>query len=163
MTDGLPALALALEPPEQGVMRRPPRPPGEHVLAGGMARAIATGGVATGTLSLLAGYLAWRGGHPAWQTMVFTALTFVQLGNVMGLRSERESLFRQGLRSNRALAGAVILTALLQAAVVYLPPLQGIFRTIPLAPGEFLLCVALGGAGFGTQELLKWRDRRSRR
>lgn len=75
--------------------------------------------------------------------MVFTVLTLAQMAHALAIRSERESLFRLGLNSNRMLLGAVLLTFLLQVAIIYLPALQRIFKTQALSLVEFGVCLAL--------------------
>ena len=97
VTDGLPGLALAAEPAERGVMHRPPRPPKESVFAHGMWQHMVWVGLLIGGVSLFAQAWALADGNAHWQTMVFTVLTLSQLAHVMAIRSERESLFRQGI------------------------------------------------------------------
>ena len=63
----------------------------------------------------------------AWQTMIFTTLTLTQMGNALAVRSEQESLFQVGIFSNKQLIGSVLLTFLLQLAVIYIPFLQNVF------------------------------------
>jgi len=160
VTDGLPGLALAAEPAEQGVMRRPPRAPSESVFAHGLWQHALFVGLLMGGLCL--GVQAWalNQGHAHWQTMVFTTLTLAQMAHVLAIRSERESLFSQGLLSNRPLLGAVALTLVLQLATVYVPVLQPIFRTQALSAGELGLCFALAAVVFFAVELEKtWRRR----
>ncbi len=165
VTDGLPGLALAAEPAERGVMQRPPRPPGESVLAHGLwQHALVIGALmGAGCLGLQAWVLAQGGAQAAAQaqTMVFTALTFAQMAHLLAIRSERESLFTQGLLSNRPLLGAVALTLALQMAVVYLPALQPVFRTVALGAGELASCAGVALAVFVAVEAEKaWRRRR---
>ncbi len=142
VTDGLPGLALAAEPGERGLMQRPPRPPGESIFAHGMWQHMVWVGLLIGALSI--GTQAWglASGRAGWQTMVFTVLTLSQLAHAMVVRSERESLFSQGLLSNRPLLGAVGLTVGLQLAVIYLPGLNAVFRTQPLSALELAACFA---------------------
>ena len=71
-----------------------------------------------------------------WHTMVFTTLCFAQLAHVLAIRSEHESLFSQGLLSNPALLSAVCLTFLPQLATIYVPALNGVFKTAPLSLAE---------------------------
>jgi Ca2+-transporting ATPase len=94
-----------------------------------------------------------------WQTMVFTVLTLSQMAYVLAIRSERESLFTLGIGSNWPLAGAVLSTFVLQLAVIYVPPLQKVFRTEALAPGELALCLACAAVVFATVEAEKWLRR----
>ena len=97
----------------------------------------------------------------AAQTMVFTTLTLAQMAHVLAIRSERESLFVQGLRSNLPLLGAVALTTALQLAVVYVPWLQPVFRTQALSLVEVAVCVVLAAVVFAAVEGEKaWRRRR---
>ncbi|MEX2112566.1 MAG: cation-translocating P-type ATPase [Pirellulales bacterium] len=169
VTDGLPGLALAVEPAERNTMRRPPYPPGEHIMGRGMWRDIAWIGLLMGTVSLAMGYFEWADGvatEDHWRTLVFTVLTLSQMGNAMAIRSERDSLFRIGVFSNRAMIGSVALTFALQMAVIYAPPLQRVFRTTSLTLGELAACIALSSVVFWVIEASKlaaraWRSRRS--
>ena len=165
VTDGLPGLALAAEPAERGVMRRPPRPPGESVFAHGLWQHALWVGLLIGALCL--GVQAWAlggGGEETtrahWQTMVFTVLTLAQMAHLMAIRSERESLFSQGLMSKRPLLAAVLLTLVLQLATIYLPPLQPIFHTQALPAADLALCFGLAALVFVAVEIEKaWRRR----
>lgn len=162
VTDGLPGLALAAEPAERNVMRRPPRPPTESVFAHGLGAHAFFVGLLMAGIALGAEASAWHGGVSQWQTLVFTMLCFMQLGHVLAIRSEETSLFAQGLLSNRPLAGAVLLTALAQLAVVYLAPLNAIFKTMPLTLGQLGAAVGSGVAIFAVVEFEKWLRRRAR-
>ena len=142
VTDGLPGLALTVEPAESDTMQRPPHPPKESIFGRGMARDIIVVGLLMGLVSLGVGFFAWLSGDPAWQTMAFTTLTMAQMGNALAVRSERYNLWQIGLLSNRLILGAVLLTLVLQMAVVYLPFLQEIFKTVPLSAGD--LAISLG-------------------
>jgi Ca2+-transporting ATPase len=144
LTDGLPALALGLEPAERDTMRQPPRSPTESILDRGMGWQIGIGGLFLAILSAGVGYWAWSSHNPDWQTMIFTTLTFGQMAAVLSLRSDSESFFRFGIRRNPALIGAVALTVVLQLAVTYVPFLQKLFKTIPLTTLDMLICVGTG-------------------
>ena len=159
VTDGLPGLALASEPAERGVMKRPPRPPSESVFAGGMWQHIIWVGLLIGGVSLFAQAWAIRNdGHA--QSMVFTVLTLAQLAHVMAIRSETESLFSIGVFSNRPLVLTVIATVLLQMATLYVPFMNTVFRTEALTVGELALCFALASVVFVGVELEKLAVRR---
>ncbi|MCL5421283.1 MAG: cation-translocating P-type ATPase, partial [Nitrospirae bacterium] len=162
MTDGLPALALSMEPSEGDVMRRPPRHPRESIFAHGLwIHAVWVGLLMAGIVLFMQ---AWsiKAGNVHWQTMVFTVLCLTQLGNVLAIRSERESLFTIGLFSNKPLLGAVVVSFLFQIAVVYMPALNPVFRTQPLSPGELTLALAVSSLVFFAVELEKaWRRSRS--
>lgn len=142
VTDGLPGLALGVEPEERGTMERPPRPPDESVFAHGMWQHMVWVGLLIAGLSLGAQAWAYHGGSESWQTLVFTVLTLSQLVHALAIRSERDSLFAIGWLSNAPLLGAVLLTLGLQFAVIFLNPLQLVFKTSELSPTE--MAVALG-------------------
>jgi Ca2+-transporting ATPase len=160
VTDGLPGLALAGERAEPRVMQRPPRPPKESIFAHGMWQHILWVGLLMGGVSLLTQAWAIHTGSAHWQSMVFTVLTLSQLGHVLAIRSERESLFAQGVLSNRMLIAAVLLTFALQMAVLYVPWLNPIFRTEPLSLGELAACLALSSVVFFGVEIEKALVRR---
>jgi Ca2+-transporting ATPase len=160
VTDGLPGLAFAAETAEPNVMRRPPRRPGESVFAGGMALRILWVGLLMGGVCL--GLEAWAilTQRTHWQTMVFTVLCLSQMGHALAIRSEYRSLFSQGVFSNKPLLGAVCLTFVLQLAILYVPPLQGIFDTTALPISDLLVCLALSSVVFWGVELEKFWQRR---
>ena len=159
VTDGMPGLALAVEPEEKGIMRRSPRPPGESIFARGLGVRILWIGVLIGALSLgTQAFALANGSH--WQTMVFTTLVFCQLFQAMAIRTERESVFAAGIGSNRAMLGAVLAGAALQLAVVYVPFLNGVMRTQPLTAFELAFCIAVPSQVFFAIEIEKWLVRR---
>ena len=162
VTDGLPGLALTVEPAERGAMRRPPHHPQENIFGRGMGRHILWVGLLMGLVSLGMGFWAWNTGRPDWQTMVFTTLTLSQMGHALAIRSGRDSLFKIGLLSNKALLGAVLLTFVLQMGVVYVPFLQGLFKTVALPPVDLVISLALSTVVFWGVELEKWLLRRNR-
>jgi Ca2+-transporting ATPase len=163
VTDGLPGLALAAEPAERGVMRRPPRPPQESLFAQGMWQHIVWVGLTMGAVCLATQAWAIGTGTAGWQTMVFTVLTLSQLGHVLAIRSEIDSLFVQGLRSNAPLLATVVLSVALQLAVIYVPALNEVFHTAPLTAGELVFCFAASSVAFCAAELEKWARRRRAR
>ncbi len=160
VTDGLPALALSLEPAEGDVMNRPPRHPKESLFARGLGFHALWVGFLMALIALGTQAHAIFLNDPAWQTMVFTVLCLTQLGHVLAIRSERESLFTQGLFSNKTLLGAVLLTFALQMATVYVPFLNPIFRTQPLNGQELALTLLASSLVFLAVEGEKWIKRR---
>ncbi|MCX5723977.1 MAG: cation-translocating P-type ATPase, partial [Nitrospirae bacterium] len=156
VTDGLPGLALAVEPEENGLMQRPPRPPNESLFADGMWQGIVWIGLLMAGVALLTQAWSYRTGHAHWQTMVFTVLTLSQMGNVLALRSERASFFQLGPWTNLPLLGAVMLTVALQLATIYIPALNPIFKTEPLDFEELVLCLVLSSIVFIAVEIEKW-------
>ncbi len=160
VTDGLPALALSAEPAEGDVMRRPPRHPKESIFGQGLGlHAIWVGLLMAGVVLFVQ---AWslKTGHAHWQTMVFTVLCLTQLGHVLAIRSEKESLFTIGVFSNKYLLGAVILTFGLQMATVYIPALNPVFKTEPLTIDELLMSLLLSSVVFFAVEGEKFLRRR---
>ena len=83
-----------------------------------------------------------------------------QIGHVLAIRSEQESLFRQGLRSNKLLVGAFLLTFVLQMAILYVPVLNSIFKTEALSGDELALSLMLSTVIFIAVEIEKWMRRR---
>ena len=156
VTDGLPGLALAMEPEERNIMHRPPRPPNESIFAGGLWQHILWVGLLMGGVSLATEMWAYRADLEQWQTMVFTVLTLSQMGHVLAIRSEQESFVQQGPLGNLWLLGAVLLTFALQMATVYVPFLNPIFHTIPLNLNQLGLCLVLSTIVFFAVELEKW-------
>jgi len=160
LTDSLPALALSAEPAEKDIMARPPRHPKESIFAHGLGiHAVWVGFLMAATVIFVQ---AWsiRTGHAHWQTMVFTVLSLTQLGHVLAIRSETESLFKMGIFTNKYLIGAVALTFGLQLATVYVPALNPIFKTEPLTPAELIFTLALSSVIFFAVEIEKWVKRR---
>jgi Ca2+-transporting ATPase len=162
LTDGLPGLAFAAEPAEPTLMRERARPPDEGLLAGGMWRHILLGGIAMAAVTL--GVQAWalHSGYAAWQTMTFTVLAFSQLGHALAIRSERGSLFAQGLRSNTPMLAAVALTVALQMAAIYVPWLSTALRTTALSAPELALALAASAVVFSLIEVEKFFVRHAR-
>jgi len=168
VTDGAPALALGIDPGHPAAMRRPPRPRGEGVITGRMWAGIVYVGMimAVGTLAILdaslpGGLIEGSGDMRYAQTMAFTTLVLFSLFTVFNARSDERSAFAE-LFSNGWLWGAVALSLLLQAAVVYLPFLQQAFSTVPLGAADWLLCAAVASCVLWLRELSKLLARRAR-
>ncbi|WP_217914845.1 cation-translocating P-type ATPase [Miltoncostaea marina] len=143
VTDGLPAMALAVEPPEPDVMRRPPTPRDESLLGADRGRRIATRGAALTVLTFLPAYGLWEAGDDAWQTVLFTSIAAAELAGGFAMRSERVSLARLGLASNRAMLAAVAATAALQVLVVSVPFARDLLGLRPLHPAHWLLVAGI--------------------
>jgi Ca2+-transporting ATPase len=165
VTDGAPALALGVDPPDADVMTRQPRPRDEGVITGQMWAGVALVGVimAAGTLlvldaSLPGGLIAGTGDVDYARTMAFTTLVFFSLFNVFNARSDEHSAFT-GLASNPWLWGSVALSLLLQAVVIYVPLLQHAFSTVPLSGADWLLCAAVGSVVLWLREADKFMRR----
>ncbi len=162
VTDGLPGIALVGEPSEKDIMKRPPRPPKENLFAGGLISRILSTGIIMTLAAIFIQWWAVKQGHDVktQQTMVFTTLCFVQLGNALSVRSVYDSMFSSNIFSNRGMWGTIILTVILQLLIVYLPFLHPIFKTTSLDSNVMgvILLVTLGCVL--CIELLKYLNKR---
>ena len=161
VTDGPPALALGVDPADEGLMDRPPRPRGEGVITRQMWIGIFLVGVimAAGTLlmldaSLAGGLIEGSGDLRYAQTMAFTTLMMFQLFNVFNARSDQRSAFH-GIFRNRWLWAAVGLSLALHAAVIYMPFLRRAFSTASLGLSDWLYCVVVASSVLWLRELSK--------
>ncbi len=158
VTDGFPALGLAFERSDQHSMERPPRSPGAPLLSRRTIIDIAWIGLLMAVVSLAAGGTL-TGPAPEdedrWRTMIFSVLTLAQLGNALALRSRTQTLWQIGIFTNPLLLASIVATSALQLAVVYVPALQKVFRTVPLSIGDMLLCPALAAIVFVVLEVRK--------
>ena len=161
VTDGPPALALGLDPADDGIMEQPPRPVGEGVLTQRMWRGIVFVGVimAVGTLyvldaSLPGGFVAGRGELPYAQTMAFTTLMLFQIFNVVNARSDEQSALVH-LFTNGWLWAAIAGSVALQILVIYVPFLQRAFGTTPLSVGDWAFSVGVASSVLWLREVNK--------
>ena len=157
ISDGLPALALGVEPPESDIMKRSPRSPRESLFAGGMGSHILWVGLLMGLGTVAVFGWSHRTTDLAHgQTMAFFTLMAFQMFHVLAIRSERQALWTIGLMSNPQLIGAVVLTVVLQLAITYVSVLQPIFHTTALTAGELGTCVAVASTVYVAVEAEKW-------
>jgi Ca2+-transporting ATPase len=156
VTDGVPALALALEPGEEGLMQRAPAEPGESIFARGIGSYILRVGVVFAVIVITLMLYASRQEAP-WQTMVFTTLCLAQMGHALSARSDLP-LIQVAPFSNPWLLWAVTLTTGLQLLLLYVPSLARFFGTTPLSGHDLLICVGFSLLFFLYLELEKlWR------
>ena len=159
LTDGLLGLGMGLENPEPETMKRKPYSPTEGVWAspsrGAGAQTIWIG-LMIGALALGIGSWYFFTDRPAWQTMIFTSLAFMQVFHALAARSAKESLFKMGLLSNPWLAGMALLVVVLQLAVLYVPTLSKFFEVISLSGCDLSIAAAAGVIVFTVMELGKW-------
>ena len=154
VTDGLPGLAMVAEAAEKDVMNQPPRPPKENLFAGGLFARI----LITGTIMALASiFIQWWGVRQGYdvktqQTMVFTTLCFVQLGNALSVRSVYGSIFSTSIFANKGMWGAIALTVILQLLIMYVPFLQPIFKTTALS---WHIMLVIGGVTLASVMLIE--------
>ncbi|AKB39482.1 calcium-translocating P-type ATPase, SERCA-type [Methanosarcina mazei] len=157
ITDGLPPMALSVEPPDRGLMRQKPR----NVEEGLITRREITAGLGIGTLVTLQALivLVWslESGFSLskLQTMVFTLVVFSEMFNAFNWRSDRYSVFSLGLFTNKALIYAVLTTVVLQLMVIYVPFLQLAFSTVPLSLPEWGIILALASTTLISMEIVK--------
>ncbi|WP_354637174.1 cation-translocating P-type ATPase [Kitasatospora camelliae] len=155
LTHGLTGVAVGAEPVSARAMRRPPRPPDEHVLGAGLWQGVLRLGVVVTVVALGAGLWAEWAGRP-WQSVLFLALLAAQLGVVLGLR---ERLFT---KANPFLPLAVLVSAVLGVAALYVPFLQDVLETEPLSWADAGVVMAAALVAFAAARLIGRRGRRGR-
>ena len=174
VTDGLPALALAVEPAEPNVMKRPPFSPRESIFARGLGWYMVRIGIIFAILSII--LMEWAYFHSQdyvipnelsrdrWKTMVFTTLCLAQMGHALAIRSNTRLTIQMNPFSNPYVLGAVALTTVLQLLLIYVPPLRNFFGTHYITPIELLICFGFSSLMFVWIELEKlfinWQQRR---
>ena len=160
VTDGLPALALALEPAEPNVMHRPPHSPRESIFARGLGWYMVRIGIifAIITIALMMwsyNYDSVDGNRDRWKTMVFTTLCLAQMGHALAVRSDTKLTIEMNPFSNPYVLGAVTLTTVLQLLLIYVEPLRNFFDTHLLSPTELAICFGFSMLMFVWIELEK--------
>jgi Ca2+-transporting ATPase len=168
LSDGAPALALGIDPAEHGLMRARPRGRGERVISprmwleiGLLGAVIALASLYVLDAALPGGFIEGAGDAAHARTMTFTTIVLAQLFNVFAARARRRSAFAD-LGTTHWIWGAVVVSLLLQVAVVHVPLLQAAFGTTPLGGADWLRCTAAGSAVLWVSELVKLGARRSR-
>lgn len=153
-TDVLPALALGVDPPEEDIMERKPRDPKERIITvKHFMNWLFTGlFLAAGVLYI---FMVNTDNVRKASTMAFTLLVFFQMVNVFNCRSDRGSLFKVGILSNRLLLVAVSISLALQVLVVQTPFFELLFKTVPLALNEWLFLAAFAMSIFVFDEIRK--------
>jgi len=158
VTDGLPALALAMEPPDPTLMQRPPRPPREPVLTVRQGAAILVNGLLIAAATAYGFWYLYRGDEanlPQASAAAFCILAYSQLMFSFSCRSSRYTLPELGLHTNPYLLGAVVLSSLLQFAVVSLPWAQPILEVHAAPWNSWLLIFGLSLAPVSVVEIIK--------
>ena len=160
VTDGLPALALALEPAEPNVMKYPPFSPKENIFARGLGSYIIRVGIIfsifTIILMVFSFHTSQGTNHPeSWKTMVFTSLCIAQMGHAIACRSDYRLTAEINFFSNPYLLIAVAVTTILQLLLVYVPFLRDFFETDYLSFQQLLICLGVSSLMFVWVELEK--------
>jgi P-type Ca2+ transporter type 2C len=163
VTDGVPALALAVEPAEPNVMKRPPFSPRESIFARGLGSYMVRIGIIFAILTIA--MMKWAydyttnpnhvGDPEAWKTMVFTTLCLAQMGHAIAIRSNTQLTIELNPFTNLFVWGAVIVTTALQLMLIYVPPLRNFFGTHSLTPFELLVCFGFSALMFVWIEMEK--------
>ncbi|MCC5628472.1 cation-translocating P-type ATPase [Nostoc sphaeroides CHAB 2801] len=156
VTDGLPALALAVEPPEPDVMQRPPFSPRESIFARGLGSYMIRIGIIFAIISIALMWWAYQhthapeyqGNRDAWKTMVFTTLCLAQMGHAIAIRSNNRLAIEMNPFSNIFVLAAVVVTTILQLMLVYVPPLRDFFGTHYLNMQELGVCIGFSALMF---------------
>ena len=160
-TDGLPALALAIDPPEPDLMRRKPRNPRTGVFTRPVITLMTVGGFWSTLVNL--GLFAWalssgRSSEEA-MTMTFVSLVLIQFFKAYNFRSDRNSVLNRPF-ANKWLNLAIVWELLLLTLIVYLPFLHGPFGTFSLPLVDWLIIIGLAFTVSPVLELAKWMERR---
>jgi Ca2+-transporting ATPase len=163
LTDGLLGLGLGVEPADKSIMQAPPRRKDTPFFSRPIVRDILLIGGLIGMLALVLGFAYYDPANPdnlIWQTMMFTSIAFMQIGQALASRSSRLSFFQLGFFSNPTLLAMVVITFGLQLMALYVPFLEDFFQIVPLGLPELLICFALGVLVFVAIEVQKWFLRR---
>ena len=165
VTDGLPALALAVEPAEPNVMKCPPVDPRENIFARGMGLYMIRIGIILAVITIA--LMVWAHGYTTantfndtyspnrWQTMVFTTLCLAQMGHAIAIRSNTQLTIELDPRTNPYIWGSVIMTTVLQMVLIYSEPFRRFFGTHLLTPTELAVCFGFSALMFVWIELEK--------
>lgn len=163
VTDGVPALALAVEPAEPNVMKRPPFSPRESIFARGLGSYMVRIGIIFAVLTIA--MMSWAYGYThapghegdpnAWKTMVFTTLCLAQMGHAIAIRSNTQLTIELNPFTNLFVWGAVIVTTIMQLMLIYVAPLRAFFGTQYLTPFELLVCFGFSALMFVWIEMEK--------
>ncbi|MGE0916973.1 cation-translocating P-type ATPase [Trichlorobacter lovleyi] len=161
LTDGLLGLGMGLERAEPDVMKRPPIAPDSQIFDRRTIRYVVLTGSLIGGSCMLVTWFTWQSGGP-WQTVLFASLALAQIAQAMGLRSFRSSFLQMGLFSNLPLLAMAASVLLLQGLAIWLPQLQGFFRTTALTLDQLGLVLLPAVAVFLLLEGEKWAGRLGR-
>jgi Ca2+-transporting ATPase len=146
-TDGLPAIALGVDPADKDIMFQRPRPKNEHIFARGLKEKILIRGSLIGTCTVLA-FLAGKYygmSLSTCRTLALGTLIMSQLIHVFECRSEKHSIFEIKLFTNPYLVGAVLISVIMLCSILYVPFLQGVFKTVALNFGQWMIVIFFSG------------------
>ena len=156
-TDGLPALALSVDPPERDIMRLQPRDPRDGIFTKSVTALMLTAGLWSALVNIFLFTSLLRAGRPLEEAMAmtFTTLVLIQFFNAYCCRSDRTTVFHRPF-ANRWLNLAVVWEIVLLIAIAYVPFFQPAFGTFSLTPADWLLTGGLAFSIVPVLELVKW-------
>jgi Ca2+-transporting ATPase len=157
VTDGLPALALAVEPGRPSIMQLPPKDPKESIFAQGLGLYMIRIGIVLAVVTIA--LMVWAYGYTEqvqgnglerdrWRTMVFTTLCLAQMGHALAVRSSNRLTIEVNPFSNPYVLGSVVVTSILQILLIYVEPLRNFFNTHYLSATELLICIGFSSLIF---------------
>jgi Ca2+-transporting ATPase len=156
VTDGFPALALGLDPAEMDLMKHPPRDPDEGIFSGKMGFNIFSQGIFIGIITLIVFYYGYsQYSLEVGETMAFGTLSFSQLWQSLNSRSNRFSLLKLGIFTNKYLVLAIFTSGILQLVVMVIPYLQNVFKIVPLNTSQWLVIIFISFTAVPYVEILK--------
>lgn len=146
-TDGLPALALGVDPPDMDIMRQSPREKKESIFSRGLTEKIGIRGALIGICTLLSFMVAryYRMDLNTCRTISLATLVMSQLFHVFECRSEGHSIFEIKIFTNLYLVGAVSISIAMLCGILYSPFLRGVFHTVPLMFNQWLIVLFFSG------------------
>lgn len=175
VTDGIPALALAVEPGRPAVMQQPPKDPKESIFARGLGAYMVRIGIILAVITILLMVWAYNHTHTyvglgldadRWKTMVFTTLCLAQMGHALAIRSNTRLAIQLDPFSNPYILASVVVTTILQLLLIYVEPLRNFFSTHYLPPLELLICIGFSSLVFVWIEaeklFIRWYKSRQR-
>jgi Ca2+-transporting ATPase len=156
-TDGLPAIALSIDPPDSDLMQKKPRPRNQNIFTGSVMTYLLLAGVWTAVVTLAVFVWAVNTGRSMEeaQSLCFVTLILIEFFNAFNCRSLEQSLFQVGIFKNRWLWLAIAWECMLLLLIVYLPPLRAPFNTFPLAWWEWVIAILSASTIFFGLELFK--------
>ena len=156
-TDGLPAIALSVDPPEADIMEKPPRPKDESIFTPGVLRYLIGAGVWTAFVSLAIFVWAISAGRGAGEarSLCFVTLILIQFFNAFNCRSIQRSIFHIGVFANRWLWLAILWECVILILVLYIPVLQGAFHVFPLGISDWVIVFFSASTIFVVAEIYK--------
>ncbi|MBM3305895.1 MAG: HAD-IC family P-type ATPase, partial [Candidatus Aminicenantes bacterium] len=161
VTDGLPALALAVDPPEKGLMNRPPRDPRSGIFTRPVVTLVLAGGIWSAIVNIGIFTAALRYGLPLKEavSMTFVSLILIQFVKAYNFRSDRNSVLNSPF-SNKWLNVAILLEILVLVAIIEVPWLEEVFGVVALSLTEWLIIIGAAFTVAPVLEITKWLQRR---